>query len=204
MGHKIRTRKIKRDPRFTTTNVKGRKAVPTFKARDPEAKAKGDRRREAKAERHASRVAAWQGAPAPAAAAAPPAEAAGAAGAEDGAVVHPMSKAALAAQPRKPKKPNRGGKERRRRHRDKVANTKEPWAPTPRGDLAHWLRLARAGGVPVKSRNEMPQVQELGPMMRRFHKRTQPRPNAYNGQGLARASVFLELRTEDFMPQFKA
>ena len=39
--------------------------------------------------------------------------------------------------------------ERRRRHRDKVANTKEPWAPTPRGDLAHWLRLARAGGVRV-------------------------------------------------------
>jgi hypothetical protein len=199
---KIRTRKIVRDPRFTTTNVKGRRAVSVASLRTAaERQEKKDSYGEAlqrKKERKQARVEAWQGVKKPSAA---PAAAATDA---DGAAVHPMSaEAQLAAAKKKKKGPNRGGKERRARHRDKITNKKEEWAPTPRGDLAHWLRMARKGGVPVKSKNEMPAVQELGTMMKRFRKRLQPRGSDYNGQGIARPSVYIQLRTAEFLGQFK-
>eukprot|EP01043_Picozoa_sp_COSAG02_P058662 COSAG02_NODE_7341_length_3056_cov_4.843422_2_plen_371_part_00 len=200
---KIRTRKIVRDPRFTTTNIKGRRAVSVASLQTAaERQEKKDSYGEAlqrKKERKQARVEAWQGVKKPSAA---PAMAATGA---DGAAVHPMSaEAQLAAAKKKKKKgPNRGGKERRARHRDKITNKKEEWTPTPRGDLAHWLRMARKGGVPVKSKNEMPAVQELGTMMKRFRKRLQPRGSDYNGQGIARPSVYIQLRTAEFLGQFK-
>jgi hypothetical protein len=203
MGKKIRTRKIVRDPRFTTTNIKGRRAVSVASLRtQAERQEKKDTYGEAlqrKKERKQARVEAWQGVKKPSA---PPTAAATDA---DGTAVHPMSaEAQLAAAKKKKKKgPNRGGKERRARHRDKITNKKEEWAPTPRGDLAHWLRAARKGGVPVKSKNEMPAVQELGTMMKRFRKRLQPRSSDYNGQGIARPSAYIQLRTAEFLGQFK-
>ena len=203
MVKKIRTRKITRDPRFTTTNVKGRRAVSVASLRtDAEKQAKRDAYGEAqqrKKERKQARIQEWQGIKPTA----PPA--ADSLVGADGTAVHPMSaEAVLAAATKKKKKgPNRGGKERRARHRDKITNKKVEWAPTPRGDLAHWLRMARKGGVPVKSKNEMPAVQELGAMMKRFNKRLQPRSNSYNGQGVARPSAYMQLRTDEFLGQFK-
>ena len=73
---------------------------------------------------------------------------------------------------------------------------------TPRGDLSHALRLARQGGVEVKSRSGMPAVQELGPMLKLFKKRVQPRPKDYNGQGFARPTVFIDFNAS-FMREFK-
>ena len=202
MVKKIRTRKIVRDPRFTTTNVRGRHPVSVASLQtDAERQEKKGAYAEAqqrKKERKQARVEAWQGVKKPSAPPVPVAHA-------DGTAVHPMSAEAMLAAAKKKKKkgPNRGGKERRARHRDKITNKKAEWTPTPRGDLAHWLRMARKGGVPVKSKNEMPAVQELGAMMKTFRKRLQPRDKDYNGQGIARSSVYIQLRTEEFLGQFK-
>ena len=65
LAKKLRTRKIVRDPRFTTTNVKGRRAVSTASLRtDAERQAKKDAYAEAqqrKKERKQARIEAWQG-----------------------------------------------------------------------------------------------------------------------------------------------
>lgn len=82
----------------------------------------------------------------------------------------------------------------------------EAWGPTPRGDLAHYLALARRNGVAVKSKAEMPALTadtSSKAMTKKFLRRVQPRRNAYNGQGLARASVYVELRQPDFNGQFR-
>eukprot|EP01052_Picozoa_sp_SAG31_P017222 SAG31_NODE_1169_length_9565_cov_3.703571_1_plen_382_part_00 len=82
----------------------------------------------------------------------------------------------------------------------------DKWAHTTvRGDMSHALRLARSGGVPVKSRSAMPAVQALGPMLQRFKRRLQPRRKDYNGQGLARPTIFIELKANglrSFMTEF--
>jgi hypothetical protein len=78
--------------------------------------------------------------------------------------------------------------------------------PTHRGDLAHYLSLARLNGVAVKSKAEMPALAadtSSKAMAKKLLRRVQPRYNAYNGQGLARASVYLELRQPDFSGQFR-
>ena len=202
MAKKIRTRKIKRDPRFTSTNIKGGRAVSVASLRTDEDKQENkesyEERQKAKKERKQARVQEFYGIAPGSAAAAEPA-------AKDAPAVHPMSaEAVLAADAKKNKKkgPNRGGKERRARHRDKIENKKKEWAPTPRGDLSHSLRMARKGGIKVKSKNEMPAVQETAAMMKRFNKRLQPRSNAYNGQGVARPSAYFQLRTVEFLDQF--
>eukprot|EP01051_Picozoa_sp_SAG22_P013527 SAG22_NODE_1527_length_4219_cov_8.734466_2_plen_301_part_00 len=86
-----------------------------------------------------------------------------------------------------------------------IKHRPDKWSSTTvRGDMGHALRLARSGGVDVKSRANMPAVQELGPMLTRFKKRVQPRHKDYNGQGLARESVFIQLGQADFMDDFAA
>ena len=89
--------------------------------------------------------------------------------------------------------------------RNKGEAEKEAWTPTPRGDLAHFLKLARQGGVAVRSKAEMPAVHgyvTTAKMSKAFFQNLQPLHNAYNGQGLARASVCLEIAHNDFRKQF--
>lgn len=80
---------------------------------------------------------------------------------------------------------------------------KGPTIPSPRADLAKFLILARQNGVHVKSKSDMPALQDQKSMSKRFSKRIQPRRNSYNGQGLARPSAYIELQLGKFYSEFK-